>query len=310
MSNGQVAIAGALAGYGGINYDLLAAAMLRQGVVGGGTVLQGEKKSVTVESDIASAVRRGETAVVSGESRTEVGVAVDRGREGAKSVASEDSFGVIPQSDDVTSEAGSSALSVESSSSVSGGVPGEVSEVVRETVKFGGIVDAYGDGGRPGGTPVLGFCALTSRRHQTKLLADCVSKLMGVKIPKGAMIELGVCTYTAGTMPDIVRDGVAKLRSLAAIGDAAVTLHVTAAAYAKGLDVRSAQSIRSAKTSNSNMCEIMKKTGMYEFVTYAPGVDPFTSTTSATAFEAIVGVLVMYRTFEDVKVFLGKVGMA
>lgn len=277
-------------GAGPVDYDALAEAVVRRmkvveaggkerADVGGGSVLGGK------------GVRDG------------VGVGlenwqeVDRGREKQKESLS-GAFGSIPESEDGDESS--------SGGSVSGGPCGQPSERVKRVIRFGDMGDVYPQVSQQ---KSAGYFAVTVKRDQTTRLALKVKGLTGSVVPRAALGELGICTYTAGTMPVAVVDGAAKLRSLAAVGDAAITMHLVMRAYRSGATVGSAQAFRSQVTSNVNFRKIMVTHGLIDLISYPSGVDPEVTSATATAFEAIVGVLVLYRPAVTVSKFLDAVGV-
>jgi len=193
-----------------------------------------------------------------------------------------------------------------SEGSVSGGSPGVVGEAVRARVKFGGLADSYGRDQGPKGE---GFYAITSRRSETVQLKSSIFALSGVKLPKASLVDLGICLYAAGSMPVAINDGKARLRSLAAVGDAALTLHLATSQMMRGKNVESAQGIRSRLTSNVVLRNVMVQRGFMKFMSYPSGVDPATTAATATALEAIIGVVALYRDSGSVLRFLNTLGL-
>lgn len=295
---------------GTVDYDALAASLLKlgfgQGVFGvvshGATACGSEKKcgegverggvggQVGVKSDVVVA---GEEAVVGG------GVGVKEREGQSQSVVEIGERKSVVEESVVASDSGSDSAG-------SGGLPGEVSEVVRKTVRFGGFSDEFGGTVRRSRG---GFFSEVVRREQALSLKKLVERLGGAKLPKVAMVDLAMCTFAAGCMPDAFVDGKARLRSLASVGDAAITMHLVVHVLASGKNVESAQAVRSRVTSNKNMIAVMQRYGFLGLVSYPSGVDPGTTVATATAFEAVVGVLALYRPIVVVQTFLANVGV-
>jgi len=295
-----------------INYDQLAAALLRAGL--------GSNVGTNAHGTGASGVAEGSGAVVAGGGVTGVGSANEvevagvvgeavrgDGREHADveswadAVEREESesSGEAHRADDAVSSSGSFEFAPGVARVPVGAAAG---------VKFGGYADAYG-GGVVTRDSSSGYYKTVVRGVNAQQLKKKVEELAQVKVPKMAMESLAVCTFTAGTMPDMVASGKHRLRSLAAVGDASLTLALSVDQWARGAMVDSAQSLRSRITSNSKLSAIFVNSGLASCVTYAPGVDPLTAVTSATALEAIVGVLTIYRDTGAVRRFLMALGL-
>lgn len=162
----------------------------------------------------------------------------------------------------------------------------------KPSVRFGAITDEL-----PEVTKQDGYFATNIRHERAKSMRQALAALCGAKLPKAAEVDIATCTYTAGTMPTAMANGKARLRMLAAIGDSAITLALACDVAARGKNVEAFQNERSTVTSGKEFCRLLTTTGLVNYVSYAPGVDPATTNASATAFEALVGVLVIYRPF-------------
>lgn len=174
---------------------------------------------------------------------------------------------------------------------------------------FGGLADSYAVSGRtPGGTKT-GYYSTVVRGPNAVALRKRIEEMIGIKIPKVAHEALAICTFTAGTMPAAVAGGKDRLRSLAAVGDAALTLVLCTNQWSKGCNVESSQAVRTRLTNNAHLARVMRKAALVQYIAFAPGVDPLTGTPTATAFEAILGVLALYRSHEAVVAFVRAVGL-
>jgi len=298
-----------------IDYDALAVALLKHngspsvkallGVAGESGVLSAASSGVTGVDGPGVSVSVGGEAVVEGTVAAggvvgESGVekACGEGVDGAWNVV-----GVVGQVSDEGERSGSET----SSSSLSGGSPGVVSDAVKASVAFGGFAD--GLAGVDQVEKSGGFYRNVVRGANVVALKREIEKVCGCKLPKMAMRDLLVCTFAAGAMPDSVDGGKARLRSLAAIGDASVTLHLSVHALSAGKSVEWLQGERSKRTSDAFFREIMKNRAWSGLMTFPPGVDAGTATSAATAFEAVVGVLTLYREVAVVRAFLTRVGV-
>jgi len=283
----------------------LAAALLRQGFSqslstrGEQGVVVGVPEPAQASVDVGSVV--GEAPVVAAGPGGSVIESVAAAWESSAAVCADGETGhgvQVGNADDQVSEA--------SEGSVSGGSPGVVGAAVRERIKFGGLADSYS---QDQGQKSTGFYAVTSRRSETLQLKSSIEALSGVKLPKRALVDLGICLYAAGSMPVAIQDGKARLRSLAAVGDAALTLHLATSQMMRGRNVESAQGVRSRLTSNIVLREVMVQRGFMRFMSYPSGVDPATTAATATALEAIIGVVTLYRDSGNVLRFLSTLGL-
>lgn len=281
---------------GGIDYNALAAALLRAGLGANVGVNANDTKSVPAGPLVGSNDKSGLEAVES------TGAEVN-GRFSGEAESWADAVEDSLDEERVASGASESDGSLEF---VGGMVP--VRDDVRNKVKFGGMSDSF-PSSEVKISATSGYYKTVVRNSRAVELRAFVQGIVGVKLPKVAHEDLAVCTYAAGCMPDAVVNGKARLRSLAAVGDAAITLHLVTNSWAKGRAVESAQRERTSRTSNMAMVTLMNKTAMVKFIAFPSGVDPRSSVASATAFEAIVGVLVLYRSPDVVQRFLCGTGM-
>lgn len=171
-------------------------------------------------------------------------------------------------------------------------------EAVRSVVKFGGFGDNFEQAVSSAVTKEQageGYYAGFVRDPSAVALRERLESMVGVKFPKAARADIAVCSFTAGVMPSVAVEGKKRLKALAAVGDAAITTFLVTHVIAQGRDVESAQAARSKCTSNVNLRTVMAKTGLVRHVRYPSGVDSEVTKATATAFEAIVGVLFLYR---------------
>lgn len=316
----------------GIDYDQLAAAIMRFNAGGGnplgivGQVRGGENESVVnggvEKAGDASAVTSVEAARCASDGRQSPMVANGSGDDadsGDDYVDSHTDLAPVPSVQFAPADGtrffytggGSAehdrvsigeAAEVESQSSVElVGAPPLGSEV--QKVKFGGLSDTYTVEAVREAFQGAGFFKL-ARAPAAIALRDKIASFAGVKMPKAAQGDIAVCMYTAGTMPVVMVKGKERLRMLAALGDAAITMHIVMTEISRGNNVESMQSARSKWTSNPMLAKVLVGTGLSSHIVYAPGVNPETATTSATAFEAIVGVIALYRKSDAVVTFL------
>lgn len=181
-----------------------------------------------------------------------------------------------------------------------------------ETVKFGGLSDEFPQAASPAVTSEQaseGFYARFVRDPGAIALRKQLVRMAGGKMPKCAHADIAVCSFAAGVMPSVAVLGKKRLKTLAAVGDAAITMHLVMHVVASGGDVESAQAARSKYTSNAHLREVMLKTGLVRHVRYPSGVDPKVTAATATAFEAIVGVLSLYRPVVFTQRFLQTAGV-
>lgn len=153
-----------------------------------------------------------------------------------------------------------------------------------------------------------GFAENVRTHNASQLRAELLVK--GIKLPKVAAADVALVTHTAATVPDFFERGREKLRALAVLGDAALTLVLVERAVAVGKDVASAQSARSSLLSDVHLMAVFDKSKLRNFVTYAGGVNPAKSKTGATAFEAIAGLVYKYGGTSAVHTFVLAYGLA
>jgi hypothetical protein len=272
-----------------IDYEALAAAIVRAGLKSNVvTYAQGDK---TVEGG-DKVVEKGSGVVVDG---------VGQGESWADAVEHSEQLGVdVGKAEG--SDSGASVSSVE--------IPGRFkhSAGVRK-VQFGGLCDGVEVQVDGRCTDKGGYFATVVKNANSVAFCDWVAMMAGVKLPKKARESLSLCTYTAGTMPDVAFRGKDTLNSLAAIGDAMFTTTLCVTLWARGDTVERGQAVRSKMTSNARITKAMVECGLVRHIAYAPGVDAATSKATATAFEAIVGVLTLYRGHEAVRAFIRYTGL-
>lgn len=183
-----------------------------------------------------------------------------------------------------------------------------VSPLVTRVV-FGGLSDGFEEKASTKVESEPGYFRTVVRNPNAVALRKKLEAIIGHKIPKVAHESLALCTFTAGVMPSSVVSGRDRVRTLAAVGDAALTMAIVVKEWSQGNTVESCQSARTRMTNNRHLCDVMKQFGFIQHIAYAPGVDPFSTVGTATAFEAILGVLVLYRDQNCVNAFLRHVKM-
>jgi len=137
---------------------------------------------------------------------------------------------------------------------------------------------------------------------------DWLEKLVGVKVPKAARGELALASYSLGTVPAAFTNGQERLRTLAALGDAAMSLALVSEMYRKKKPVSSVQNARSALLSNTSMVSVCTSSGLIQHVVFPSGVAP-NSKTSGEAVEAVAGVLYLWRPFGAVVAYVRALGL-
>lgn len=135
-------------------------------------------------------------------------------------------------------------------------------------------------------------------------------KTVGVVLPKRGQFDLALVTYSAATMPSFFVGGKAKYKSLAVIGDAALTLVAVSDAAENGMQVDSAQYFRSTVLSDANMRRAFAKSSYVSYISFGTAIDPSTSKTGATALEAIAGVVYKYCGVDAVRRYAQQVGLS
>jgi len=158
-------------------------------------------------------------------------------------------------------------------------------------------------------TASSGYYSTVVRNARAVELRRRLESELGCKIPKIAHESLAIVTYAAGCMPDVVQEGKRRLRTLAAVGDAALTLQLSLHCWRIGSNVESAQAVRSRLTSNKSLIDTMVRRGYVDCVSYPSGVDPAITVATATAFEALLGVLTLYCYDGEVLRFLELCGL-
>lgn len=313
---------------GSIDYDQLAAALLRAGFGRSLTAGTGEverKTSDAVSASDAAAVSRQVVDVNVNKGGLSTGP--DRGKE--LSLESVSGVTVLGNADDGVDTEAPLAREVTVTSDWSGLVEDELKAAERsggrsaastgstsgESVTFKAKRSGYSEGvtklrlGQTNEVAAIasstgGYYARVVRNDRAVRLRKLLEQNIGCKIPKSAQEDLAITTFAAGVMPDAVADGKKRLRMLATVGDAALTLQLAIRQMALGSTVESAQSIRSRLTSNKSLIDVMVRTQIVDFVLYPSGVDPGSTVATATAFEAILGVLTLTVADEFVRKFL------
>lgn len=163
-------------------------------------------------------------------------------------------------------------------------------------------------GGTAKSEPV-GFYKTYVNNPQTKALQTKLEDLCGEKLPKQCRRDLALCCYTAGSMPDELIGGKERLKGLAVLGDATITLHVTTAVVQSGKVVQSAQKARSDFTSDVFLCSVLVSKGLVGMVSAPPGVNLRQSKPGATALEAMVGVVALHCSPMVVKQLVLRLGV-
>lgn len=174
---------------------------------------------------------------------------------------------------------------------------------------FGGLSDGFDEATSAKMESEPGYFRTVVRNPNALALRKKLETITGYKIPKVAHESVALCTFTAGVMPTSVLNGRDRVRTLAAVGDAALTMAIVVKQWSLGNTVESCQAMRTRVTNNRHLCEVMKRFGFIDHIAYAPGVDPYSTVGTATAFEAILGVLVLYRDQNCVNAFLRHVQM-
>lgn len=269
-----------------IDYEALAAAILRAGAEGNAAVCTQNSKM---------------------KAGTVVEVPKSPGEEKSESVGSW--ADAVEEEERATAEALSVVSSSESVSSGSVKMPADRPVISSDArVVFGGLSDCYKVEQLAVTPGQAGYYKTVVRGPNAVALRKRVEQLCGAKIPKAGHESLALCTFTAGTMPTTVVSGKDRLRTLAAVGDAALTLALATHEWSMGRGVESSQGLRTRKTNNQHLCSVVAKYGLGQFVSYAPGVDARTTIGSATALEAMIGVVALYRSPSILVQFLTNLG--
>lgn len=169
-------------------------------------------------------------------------------------------------------------------------VRGDVRSVV-----FGGTVDKSD-------APVLprdSFFKTYVKTAQVDALRHVLQDALGVKFPRAAGEELALCVWSTATVPVAFHKGPDRLRSLAAVGDGALTFAVVGRLYQLGAQVRSMQQVRGTWLSDASMQRALveKKVDgrvLSSYFSFPANTDPRYSKIGADAVEAVAGVLSRY----------------
>lgn len=141
-----------------------------------------------------------------------------------------------------------------------------------------------------------GFFQRCVRTPRVEALASLLREITGVKMPRSSYEELALASFTTATVPSDFVDGAKRIRGLAAIGDAALSLAVVATLYRNGETVQNVQYVRSGVLSNAVMSKACCASGLSAHIIYPNGVHPSSSKLSADALEAVAGVLSLWMS--------------
>jgi len=169
--------------------------------------------------------------------------------------------------------------------------------------KFGGVVDVVGRY-VSGQAEDLGFFKQYVRVSRVKSLCELLQRQLGVKIPKAAMEELALATYSAGTVPTAFVNGQARLKSLAQVGDAAMASLLIDDCYVRGQVIVSTQAVKTSVLTNAFMARSFVASGLSGYVVIPAGVDPIFSKTGADAVEAVAGVINLWRGRDALRAYM------
>jgi len=120
------------------------------------------------------------------------------------------------------------------------------------------------------------------------------------KIPKSGHADVALATFTAATVPDSFVNGRARLRSLALVGDAALSTAFLTMMYRRGGSFEALNQFKANQLSDQRLKKLFAKSPLAQHVRVAGGVDLTVSKTSATAAEAFAGVLHLYCSSDAV----------
>lgn len=162
----------------------------------------------------------------------------------------------------------------------------------------GGLIDCYGD-----------IIQLNSDKPRVEAAVaagrvDAVRKFLGgcgVVMPPESFYDLSLVVHTAAVIPAEFVGGSARLKLLALIGDRAVKLLLALQGLAVGSTVASVQGSESKIQSNVSMVESAKKLGYVSMLYFAAGVPKNSPKVVGTSVEALLGVVALWKSMEDVK---------
>jgi len=241
----------------------------------GGTV--DEPGEVVIENIVA-----GQDSALNGVEEPVVVLDGDGG--GLSRVSSGKSWSEVAVQDKVTEEETSDGGSASDASAVRGGVTR--------------VVDSFFTEGN-----TVGFMAQYVRTPRVKELECLMTELSGSKIPRSAYGDLAMARYTAATLPAAFIDGRARLKALAGVGDAALTLALMSYGYRKGKKIDSLQVARGLLT-DGVLARAFAVSKLASHVVVAGDVNLANTKTGATALEAFAGVLSLYCNRDAVQRFM------
>lgn len=211
---------------------------------------------------------------------------------------------------------------VDHAARISGGVQVSTSPVLK-TMKFGEWDGASDDEnavvdtvvGRVNAThvpttSVVKFWRDVVRSPNTRAVAKAMCDVVGVeKLPGKAWLDLALATYTSATVPAAFKNGRAQLKSLALVGDAALTDWLAREAFRLGAEASSTQEIRSKSLGTQSQCVMLDALGWLRYVSVASGVSPLQSKVGADVFESFAGVISIHFGRDGVQKFCDVVGL-
>jgi hypothetical protein len=185
-----------------------------------------------------------------------------------------------------------------------------------EGLAVGGFSCASSSGGDDTAS-VTEYVSVASDRHAVKAefnkryvktaevreLKAMLEFLGGRRIPGSAMVDIALARYTAATMPDAFRNGKAKLKALAAVGDAACASTMLSRGYRLGKVIESMQRARGMLT-DAVFARAFSASPLASKVSVGAGVNLANTVTGATALEAFAGVLSLHCGPEAVLQYL------
>lgn len=181
----------------------------------------------------------------------------------------------------------------------------EVDAVKKGIGKYGGSVSDASSEEKSSGN----FFAAYVRNARVSELKGFLNIRVGTMLRKVASEDLALASYTLGTVPDAFERGQMRLRGLEAMGDAALTLAVVGYAVRHNIEVSSVQKMKSDVLSNAALSAMCVRSGISNYVLYAPGITPMSSKSSANAVEAIAGVYFMHLGMPGVVAFAKWLGI-
>jgi len=135
-----------------------------------------------------------------------------------------------------------------------------------------------------------------------------IEVLCEYRLPRTAGQDVALARYTAATVPGSVPRGRDRLKALSNVGDAALLLSYVTAAYKRGDTMQSIQQVRTGVLTDMHMARVIAASPLAQYLVLAGDVN-VESSTGASAYEAIAGVISLHCPSEAVSKFASKTGL-